>query len=245
MSAMFQKVNRIEDVYKNAVFGYVRSMEKRLSVCSIPALISYIILNYYYLSDYFAKYGKQVKVSNDNMKATKVAEIGARYDNMTFGNVWIDSSIPQIATWTLRTSTNEGEDEEGGPAMYVCIISDDSETDIQKPLYEYSYPFYALVCDSYSVYDNNHNDDNCKFHGDLIEDEMNDVLLDGAEFSISLNTADKTISIKKEKYQYYTGKTIVLYENIRIATNIKYKLGFILYELKDSMSLIDFDKILL
>ena len=101
MSSVFQKLNSIDSSIKDFVFGYVRSMEKQLSLCNVPALISYITLNNYYHNEYFSKYGKQVILSNNNVTVTKQRTVGSNYDNTTYGNTWIDSIIPQIATWIL------------------------------------------------------------------------------------------------------------------------------------------------
>ena len=106
MSTVFGKLNSINSEIRDSVFGYVRSMEKQLSLCNVPALISYITLDYYYHNEYFAKYGKQVKLSNNNMTVTKqeTLETKCSHQNKTYGNIWIGSICPQIVKWTLRVS---------------------------------------------------------------------------------------------------------------------------------------------
>ena len=104
MSTMFKKLSTIDTKIKDSVFGYIRSMKSKLFLDNIAALICYICLNYYYHGEYFAKYGQQVKLSKNNMTITKIQKLDGIYcfDNTTYGNTWIDTSIPLIATWRLK-----------------------------------------------------------------------------------------------------------------------------------------------
>ena len=103
MSTLFQKLNSVESRIKDSVFGYIRSTASQLFIHNIPALISYIALNYYYHNEYFAKYGQQVKVTNNNMTLTKIKNLSdkQKFENTTYGNTWIDTAIPQISNMDI------------------------------------------------------------------------------------------------------------------------------------------------
>ena len=149
MSAVFTKLNSIETRIKDSVFGYIRSMESKLCLDIIPALISYITLNYYYHDEYFAQSGKHVQLSNNNMTVTKTPKYdGKDYSlnlvpmyvpNTTFGNIWIDSDIPQIGTWKLKLDV----------ALDVGIFIISKDEKVNKYPCMYDKPYYREVVRGY------------------------------------------------------------------------------------------------
>ena len=112
--ATLKKLKQIDNRFKYAVFGYVRSMEPQLSHYNVPVLISYICLSYYYHNEYFAKKGDNVELSNNNMTVNK---LNVGWNNTTYGNIWIESDIDQIAKWTFKLSSN---------GAWISILSKDN-----------------------------------------------------------------------------------------------------------------------
>ena len=219
MSTVFKKLNTIDTRIKDSVFGYVRSMESKLCLDNIPALISYITLNYYYHNEYFAKFGKQVKLSNNNMTVTKFEQLKKRqyFSNTTYGNIWIDSNIPQIATWTLKMPN---------ATFGVGMRSKDDNVD----LWQGCKPYYVLDLEDSCEHDDDDNESKFQDWDDL------DYLI-GAEISVILDTMNRTIVFKVKK----SSSIVAEYSKIQIGEKIKYKLGIHLYDIKDTVSLIDFD----
>ena len=229
MATLFQKLNSVDNRVRDSVFGYVRSMEKLLCIHNIPALVSYITLNFYYHNEYFAKYGKQVKLTNNNMTITRHETLSSlmSYENTTYGNTWIDSIIPQIAKWTLKASVKK--------SFFVFMLSTDNRCDKtcnnrdDAPLYGLAkkidngwLPMYA---DKYG-------------HNCHCNDKTELKALVNGQFSIILNTKNKTISFQNGDESQ---EMIIIYENIQIGHDIKYKLGINLITIQDKVSLIDFD----
>ena len=221
---MFQKLNSIDTKIKDSVFGYIRCQGKQLSLRNVPALISYIALNYYYHNEYFAKYGQQVQLSNNNMTITKqeILEDKEDIDNTTYGNTWIDSVIPQIVSWRLQMSVDNH--------ILFGLFSKDIRIDEDCVFDDDDKPFYAFENDGTLSYEDG-NGTECETDNynwsELLEDQ----------WSLILNTEDKTISLQKDK----SSEIIAIYENIQTGNSIKYKLGINLYEKDDNVSLIDFD----
>ena len=94
---MLRKLNGIDDKFKDAAFGYIRRIEKKNKLfTTIPVMINYLCLNYYYAGEYFAKCAFLTRVSNNRMTIT------AHGYGTSYGNVWIDPRIPQIVRWTFK-----------------------------------------------------------------------------------------------------------------------------------------------
>ena len=229
MSTVFKKLKTVDMSIKDSVFGYIRSMQTELRICNIPALISYIALNYYYHNEYFAKFGEQVKLANNNMTVTKMKQSSDKdyYENTTYGNTWIDSNIEQIATWTLKMPTSD---------FCLAMISKDDKID--GWLSEHDAPYYGLDLeegeDANECNDGEHANE-CEFEFPRDLTHLSDLI--GVEISVILDTMKQTIVFKVNK----SSEIVAKYSKIQIGDKIKYKLGINLFNIEDSVSLIDFD----
>ena len=212
----YRKLNSIDNRTKDSVFGYIRLMERELSFDNIPDLISFLILLYYYHNEYFAKYGEQVKVSNDNMIITNLIQ----YPRCTvYGNTWIDTNIPQIAIWKLKISVRDRD-------FGITMSSKDTRLNHVNPYFPNDNPWYAL-----SPNWNEAHDDPYLF----IEPWWD--WRHSCSFSVILDTKNRTISVRKDE----DSELLMIYQGIDIGEGIKYKLGVILYSKGDNATLIDFD----
>ena len=198
-------------------------MESKLFLENVPALISYISLNYYYHGEYFSKYGQQVKLSKNNMTVTKIKQLHDRgyYDrnNTTYGNTWIDTNIPQIATWRLKLSMVE----EG--VIYFCMLSKDNQVDGACIDWN-DRPCYAFGTNNGGAY----YPSGCKFNNCWFKVGVDNI-------SIILNTKKKTVDVKDNESSNIT----TVYKDLEIGDKIRYKLGIILHKPGDSATMIDFD----
>ena len=242
MSTIFETSKFIDQVYQDFVFGYVRlMMEKQLHSNNIPQLIPYLILNYFFHGEYFAKYGEQVNVSDNKLCVTKEESITDDiYDtefrdlhNTTYGNTWIDSSIPQIAKWTLSASVDYTE--HSGVTLYFLSKDDKTDDFCGRKADE---PFYGVNHDARrsatcSPYNETYLPE---FYYEPWEDNFGKRLFDNQPFCIILNTKDKTICVEKSNDQKFT-----IYDDIQTGKNIRYKLGVRLFKKGDGVLLLDFD----
>ena len=206
--ATLKKLKQIDNRFKYAVFGYVRSMESQLSHYNVPVLISYVVLSYYFHGEYFAKYGDKVQLSNDRMTVTKIIDksMWNKYNNTTYGNIWIESNVNQIAKWKLKLSSNN---------VWISILSKDDRINehclqsMDEPLYG----FGTVVGGGYAFSYREGSDGECEqintgsrfasFHDNI---------------TLTLNTKDRTISFKNVE----DTETIIMFKNIKRRDDIRY-----------------------
>ena len=105
MSFTFSNVKKIKHDDKFIVFGYIKQLQKKLSLQNIPQLITYLCLAFYHLGiDSFEKcHGLNIKIShnNQNISKSKFGHSHYLYD-MAFCKRWIKTNKQQIMKWKLR-----------------------------------------------------------------------------------------------------------------------------------------------
>eukprot|EP01084_Bolivina_argentea_P026656 49590_1 len=227
MTDIFAKLKRVDNHSKDLVFGYIRRIQNALSFRDIPPLVCHICLSYYYEDEFFSSAGTEVTISNDRMTIFKHANISG-WSNTSYGNIWIDSHIPQIAKWTIRTksiSANKGANDLHLSGVYVFFLSHDGKENedctSDEPVYGIAddTAFVIMACDG--------------DHAEIQSEEWR--LPRDKNIVMVLNTNDATISC-------ITGdKCVEIFTNIKISENIRYKLGINLYYQNDSVSLLDFE----
>ena len=57
MTASLKQLKQINEKTKMSVFGYVKEMQLKLSLCNVPTMISYLCLAYHSHGEYFNIYG--------------------------------------------------------------------------------------------------------------------------------------------------------------------------------------------
>ena len=223
-------LKQIDNRYKYTVFGYLRLMEKELSLHSLPKIILYLCLSSYY-GEYFSK-SHGIEISKDGRTSTKIEE-SMSWENISYGNLWIDSLSDKIATWTLKL------DYFGIkyplPMTYIYIVSNDNFQNIDcihsTPSPNYGFNASALECalrrdtlqpSAYCV----NNEITHQRWGRLKIRE---------KFQVILNLKNETIGFKK-----INQTERVLFERIEIRRDLHYKLAVSFYHKMISASIFDF-----
>ena len=100
MTSSLQKVKEIDQMSADLVLGYIKNEESLLQLQNVPLLVSYRILLFYYLKEYFAKCGKGMEISQDKLMIIK--RNGAGWINTTYLNRWIDSESGKVLRWKFK-----------------------------------------------------------------------------------------------------------------------------------------------
>ena len=103
MADRFAWLNVVPTKSKYYVSGYVRNVEqlfpKDNPYYNIPSLITYIIIHYYYQREIFAKYGKFIKVNEDD----SIATMGHPWKNDgIYGDIIIDFNVNCMYQWKIK-----------------------------------------------------------------------------------------------------------------------------------------------
>ena len=104
MSIALAVLNKIPAKYQFTVFGYLREQETQLSLDTIPPLVCYLLLKFYYPGEYFKKYSKNIILSDNDMTITRISKPGMDgiWTNYAIGSIAIDSTSKCIAKWTFK-----------------------------------------------------------------------------------------------------------------------------------------------
>ena len=100
MMSSLQRVKEIDQMSADLVLGYIKNAESLLQLQNVPLLVSYRILLFYYLKEYFAKSGKGMEISQDKLMIIK--RNGAGWINTTYLKRWIDSESKKILRWKFK-----------------------------------------------------------------------------------------------------------------------------------------------
>ena len=93
--------------YNDCVFGYVRSVQHLLPMTSayynIPSLVTFLILEYFYIKETFDIHGDKIELDETLMIASSPQLSGLTYiQNSVFGRVVIDFDQWFIYRWELK-----------------------------------------------------------------------------------------------------------------------------------------------
>ena len=222
-----KELKNLKGPNKFLVFGYIRKIEQQSNLATIPLLIFYNILGYFYLNEYFSKCGDEIEISDDRKTITKTKSLGNGYwRNNSYGNLWFASNGNEIATWKFRINRIK-IDSSGFNEIYFVFSSKDhrlnedaNDTD-DIPNYGCS-NCGELTSHGQGIGNNDHYDDSMHDKDDVI--------------SITLNTKKGEILFDFIE----NGDTAAKYTGIEQDANIKYKLAVSLSSVKNSITLVDF-----
>ena len=203
------------------VYGFIRDINHMdVASANIPDLILFVIILYLMEKEYFDKHGKFDKISDDKLTVTSTLEDDnlQEYDNTTYGHQWIPSISKVIVTWKFKGKNNRfimmGITSNDNCQSYDFSINNKATT-------------YAFTSDGQWSTENGKSkatidnaiifkrDDKISFILDLINREI----------LIQVNDNEKK----------------VLWTDIKVSDEIKYKLAVCMVWNKNEITLIDFN----
>ena len=69
-----KELKKIPLKIRSAVFGYMRQTEKQLYLSTVPIMVYYLCLGYYFHGEYFEKAGNDLQISDDKMCVERITE---------------------------------------------------------------------------------------------------------------------------------------------------------------------------
>ena len=208
---------------KLTVFGYVRQCETRLVLFSnVPTIVTYLCLSYFHHGEYFEKVPNVIQLS-DEMTLTKLVA-GNLYSNASYGKIWIESHIPQIARWKFKFKLSFEFSY-----IYICLVSHEKPVNVQ-PAMPGDKPSYALgLCNYCDIIANDESSKITQIKYQCIEWKAED------EISLVLDTKKAHIYFQRNDQEIFG-----IIHNITVMRDIKYKIAISIVEQSDSIRLTDF-----
>ena len=215
---------RIDEKTKFIVSGYIRKCQlllqsKNNAYYNIPLLVEHICISYYWIAEYFSKYGKGIAIKMDDSCST------------LYGNIQIDH-YPMIYKWTFKIIQNIDQ-MDIGIADWDGADGDHIDDRFTESCQSYNDPrrFYAMDERGlkisfhdrmYTRYSNHGRIDN----GDLITMTL-DINLSSSTLSYSINGEDQGIAFRDIEFK-----------------NKTYKMAIFMECKQDQIQLVDFKQIL-
>lgn len=220
--ATLKQLKELQGSNKLLVFGYIRKLEKEINITGITMLILYKILEYFYINEYFCKYGDVIQVSQDKKTITRIGTMHA-WNNNSYGKIWFKSNGNEIARWKFKIDVLLDGNE-----MYFQFLSKDGRPNEDagdprdKPNYAWSNRYdYDMCGEGQYVGRDNVVARHYPEEGDQVE--------------IELNTKNGSIRWKVSHHQYQNA-----FINIEQADHIKYKMAITLHAVGTKITLVDF-----
>lgn len=107
-SSFFDRLNEIDDRTRYGVYGWIRRASSELELGHIPLRIQSICILYFAVDERFEIIGRDIKLSNDNMTATKNSDSISSWKSMTYGAKEIQSKNDCIYIWEFTISSLYG-----------------------------------------------------------------------------------------------------------------------------------------
>lgn len=202
------------------VFGYLRNMDSRFSLSShIPPLVSHLCLRFYFIFECFDEARTDCfKISDDRLTIANIKQCG--YQHTIFLCKWIESTSKSIATWKFERNSTDSVGTIG-----FGIIS----TDEEDLLYSDFCSVEPKHKPNYCVYNVGY-----KFENGKSGQNMTHQVIHKNVATFILNLSKKTFSCLDAK-----GDIMILFDDIEISNNIKYKFAVQIRYYGDYLKLID------
>ena len=192
----------VDQKSRDIVYGFIKRMEKSLSLKNIPSEINDICLAFYYFPEFFDKARPdRFKISADKLTVTNFEYCNV-WSHTIYMKQWIESESHEIVKWTFKISRKEHHAN-----IYLSLVSGYSETTLMNDFSSTHKPNYSLS-DVGSTLKN----------GKLYKTSRS---LD--EFR---NGSIVTVTLDLQKYQLLSqvdnGRNMVAFENIEHEKDIQY-----------------------
>lgn len=222
--SLLKRIKYVDQTTKDAVFGYVRRIEKELiKTNNIPIAITHLFLAYYYFPEYFDKAREDsFEISEDKLTITsiKFCQFG---DHTIFMKYRIDSLSNRTIKWTFKLN-KLGVYSDYHPMYFGLVSCSYSDILLQGDFSTSKRPNYSISCDGARTANYIHR---TKIEGLSFDEE------DTVTFTLNLPQSSFSCTINNNK-------DTVIYDDIKKETDIYYTFVMQLQNKDDSITLLNF-----
>ena len=224
MAIVFKQITaEIDNRTNDLIHGYIKDVILKQNECStIPPLIVYTIVAYYWITEYFHVIPGSVSLSDNKKKLTSIS-FGRL--NTSFGRTIIDSTCHNIYKWKLKI-INSSTKRQTCVMIGISTASDSEATSCFT--WSNTAMYYAYNGYNGMIYR----------QGIIRTRSYGKTFTGGDIVGIDLNLSKKQISFTvNDKDQG------VAFETIKSEEDLKYRLAISFYETDDSVELMSFYEI--
>ena len=216
-----KQLKAIKNKYQFTVFGYIREKQEELSLDTIPPIISYTCLAFYFhKTDEFdpKKCGENLTLlqNKETIRWEPEREAYGNNASTAFCTLWIDTKIKQIVKWKLKIHENSDT-----RSVMIRLVSNDK--------HKFGVPSYGF-CNQGNTFTNGSCTARYGGYNNQFANKFN-----AGEISVIFNTETLSVSIINNE-----GETKLIYKGIQGA-EYRYKLAVVIYTKGQSVTLMDFD----
>lgn len=223
MSAFLKKLSNIDSKTKYSVYGWIRKAEEELKLGHIPLLISSICILYFHDDAIFDITAENIKLSKDKKCITKLLTKG--WDNVCYGITKIQSNTNNIYRWDMKINKLIF----GGVGIQIGISNIfHANTSFDN----YNAGFQYIQWGDGDVFHPSDRDWNSENDEEFWIQEN-----DKVSIVLNLKTATMICSVD------HNGEIFeIKHKNIKKSDDIIYRFGVSLFDINDSIEIIDFSR---
>ena len=226
---MIADAKKADEKTKFLVFGYIKLIQKKFeseSISTIPTEIIYLCILFLFEVACFEIPGDEINISQDGLKITKDPSATSEWESTSYAQPEILSTSKKIITWKIKIGECESNDN-------ICIgIA--STIDCQNKDYSYHTEGFYYTVSSGGVPFKCAKDRtavrNYKYRCRDASYKSGDIV------TMILNLQQATLSLGSSE------KPKVAFKNIKIDSNVSYRLAVILRYPLDSISIVACDE---
>ena len=208
---------------------FIRSVQKEdETLNSIPDEIFYLCILFYAVREYWDILGDKINSSPDHMTITKDELANRNFENTSYGKAVINSTSNMIVTWKFRNNCAQGHWSGFG------IVSDTNCQNRDFGKQRDGYYYYAVDYRGRKFWNSQYDGRGRDRRLHTLRWDPNDVI------TMVVNLRDGTIQVAVSRKVSDEMERQLVFNGIKIADNVSYRLAVCLKHPHDSVTILDF-----
>mmetsp|Transcript_38796 Transcript_38796/g.61912 ORF Transcript_38796/g.61912 Transcript_38796/m.61912 type:complete len:298 (+) Transcript_38796:80-973(+) len=213
-----RRLQKAENHYKYAVFGYVNQIERQYHLTPMPNMVAYLCLSYYFVPEQISNSINQLHISDDRLTASHCDQNKC---SVVHFHRWFQSTSNLIASWTFKIN----ELHKDGKLFFGFVSEEIKQMDRNfPPRFKSEEHAMYLMTESHTAF--------AQCDGNLVGSDNGVYLRCDDTVVITLDLQEQQI-----RQQVLGLQEEVVFSNIKKSEGIKYKMASILCSHGDSLTL--------